>query len=60
MSWLRIAGFFLFALGLLFIVIWLLGYNGNHNLLVLAFIGDVSFGVGLGYILKSRTKQTPS
>jgi hypothetical protein len=60
MTSLRLGGLFLFALGLLFIVIWLLGYNGNHNLLVLAYIGAVSFGFGLGLILKSRTKQTPS
>jgi hypothetical protein len=59
MSWLRLAGLFLFALGLLLIVIWLFGtiYNWNHNLLVLSFIGAVSFGFGLGLILRSRTKQ---
>jgi uncharacterized membrane-anchored protein YitT (DUF2179 family) len=62
MSWLRLTGLFLFALGLLLIVIWLFGtiYNWNNNLLVFAFIGAVLFGFGLGLILRSRTKQTPS
>ena len=62
MSWLRLEGLFLFALGLLFIVIWLFGtiYNWNPDLLVFAFIGAVSLGFGLGLILRSRTKQTPS
>jgi hypothetical protein len=60
MSWLRLAGLLLFTLGLLLIVIWFYEtfYNGT-NFFGLGIFGGLSFGFGLGLILRRRTKQTP-